>query len=291
MVIYIKLFLTAVLFGGTFIAGRLAAQHVGPYSASFLRFAVASFFLVLFAGLTTGKKLPRLRKNRIISIILLGLTGVFAYNVFFFSGLKTISASRASLIIAVNPVFIALFAAAFFKEKLNIKNYVGILLCTSGAIVVISKGNPLIILQGGVGSGELYILGCVACWVAYSLIGKTALQDISPLSAVTYSCIIGDLFLFFPACSEGMFRDLAGYSSTDWLSIFYLGFFGSVIGFTWFYEGIKKIGASRAGNFINFVPIAAVILAYFILGEKLDWSLISGAVIVISGAYLTNKKG
>ena len=290
MVIYIKLLLTAVIFGGTFIAARIAAQHVGPYSASFLRFAVASFFLVLFAGLTTNK-LPRLRKNQIISVILLGLTGVFAYNVFFFSGLKTISASRASLIIAASPVFIALFAAAFFKEKLSIKNCVGILLCTSGAIVVISRGNPLIILQGGVGSGELYILGCVASWVAYSLIGKASLQGISPLSAVTYSCIIGDLFLFFPACSEGMFRDIAGYSAADWLSIFYLGFFGSVIGFTWFYEGIKKIGASRAGAFINFVPIAAVILAYLILGEKPDRSLISGAVIVISGAYLTNKKG
>lgn len=289
MIVYVKLMLTAIFWGGTFIAARVVAQNVGPFSASFLRFAIASIFLV-FITIRMEDRIPRLKKHQILPVILLGMTGIFAYNVFFFSGLKTITASRASIVIAMNPIFIAIFAYTFFKEKLTGINVTGILLCISGAIIVISKGNPLGIIQGGLGAGELYILGCVASWVLYSLIGKIAMKDMSPLVAVTYSCLAGSILLLFPACMEGMARDIAGYSAVDWSGIFFLGFFGSVLGFTWYYQGIKKLGAAKASVFINFVPVSAVILACLILKEKLDPSLITGAIMVIGGAYLANKK-
>lgn len=289
MMVYFKLLLTAVFWGGTFIAARVVAQNVGPFSAAFLRFAVASVFLVFITRRLEGK-LPIPRKHQIIPVVLLGLTGAFAYNFFFFSGLKTIPASRASLIIATNPIFIALFASILFGEKLKLINGAGIFMCATGAVIVISKGNPWIILQGGLGAGELYILGCVASWVCYSLIGKFAMKDMSPIGAVTYSCIIGAVTLFPPAYLEGLNNDFVQYAASDWFGIFYLGFFGSVLGFTWFYQGINTIGASRAAIFINFVPISAVILAFFILGETLDRSLVVGAALVISGAYLTNKQ-
>lgn len=289
MTIYIKLFLTAVFWGGTFIAARVVAQDVGPFSASFLRFVVASLFLMIFTRHFEGK-IPLLKLHQVIPVVLLGMTGVFAYNFFFFSGLKIILASRASLIIATNPIFIALFAFAFFGEKLHARNILGIFLCSSGAIVVISRGSPLMIFQGALGLGELYIIGCVISWVTYSLVGKVAMKDMSPMAAVTYSCIIGTIALFFPAYHEGMIGDIVNYTPVDWFGICYLGFFGSVIGFTWYYQGIKEIGAGRAGIFINFVPISAVILAYFILKENIDVSLIVGATMVISGAYLTNRR-
>ena len=218
------------------------------------------------------------------------MTGVFAYNVLFFLGLQTVMASRASVIIAINPIFIALFASLFFKERLRGINVTGILLCVTGAIVVISHGVPQILLHGNVGRGELYILGCVGSWVLYSLIGKHTMQKISPLAAVTYSCLIGGALLFAPACLEGLFQDAAGYRWADWVGIAYLGFFGSVLGFTWYYEGIQAIGASRAAVFINFVPVSAIILAFFLLREALDISLIMGGSMVISGAYLTNRR-
>ena len=289
MVVYVKLLLTAVFWGGTFIAARVVTQNVGPFSASFLRFAIASLFLVFITKKLEGG-LPRLKKHQIIPVILLGMTGVFAYNVFFFLGLKTVTAGRASVIIAMNPIFIALFAHLLFKEQLSRINVTGILLCVTGAIVVISEGNPLAVMQGGLGRGELYILGCVVSWVLYSLIGKHTMKEISPLAAVTYSCLIGGAMLFAPACMEGLFTDVAGYRTVDWLGITYLGFFGSVLGFTWFYEGIQKIGASRAAVFINFVPVSAVILAFFLLRETLGISLVTGGAMVIGGAYLTNRK-
>ncbi len=288
MFVYIKLLLTAFFWGGTFIAGRIVAQNVGPYSASFLRFAVASVFLLLFARKAEGK-FPAVNKNQIIPVILLGLTGVFSYNVFFFKGLKITGAGRAALIIANNPVFITLLSSFFFKERLSIVKMAGVAISVTGAIVVISRGNPLEILNGGLGKGELYIFCCVLSWVAFSLIGKSVMSDLSPIVAVTYSSVIGAAFLFIPAYFEGITSGLANYSVSEWMGIVYLGIFGTVLGFVWYYEGIKKIGPSRASLFINFVPVSAVFLAFFILKEPVTISLLIGTILVSAGVYLTNS--
>jgi drug/metabolite transporter (DMT)-like permease len=283
----VKLFLTAVFWGGTFIAGRIVAKDVGPFAASFLRFATASIFL-LFITLKIEGKIPILKKGQIVPIILLGMTGVFAYNVFFFKGLKIIEAGRASLIIANNPIFITLFASYFFKEKLNTIKVTGIIISVIGAIIVISKGNFYDLLNGSVGRGEFYIFCCVLTWVTYTLIGKAIMKDLSPFIPVFYSSVVGAVALFVPAYFEGMMGDLVHYSTEDWFGIFYLGFFGTVLGFVWYYQGIKIIGPMKAGQFINFVPISAVLLSFFILGEPITLSLFIGAIFVISGVYLTN---
>ncbi|MEJ2656437.1 MAG: DMT family transporter [Desulfobacterales bacterium] len=287
--VYIKLILTAIFWGGTFIAGRVVAKDVGPFSAAFFRFFIASIFLVLFTFKIEGK-LPILLKRQIIPVFLLGMTGVFLYNVFFFKGLKIIHAGRAAVIIAGNPIFITLFAAYFFKEKLSMLRVMGIILSVTGAVVVISKGSFHEIITGGVGWGEIFILGCVFSWVAYSLIGKAVMDGLSPLAAVSYSSLIGDFFLFFPALFEGAMHNYRHYRPVDWAGMFYLGFFGTVIGFVWYYEGIKKIGAMKASLFINFVPISAVVMAFFILDEPITMSLFIGTLLVCSGVYLTNKR-
>jgi drug/metabolite transporter (DMT)-like permease len=287
MLIYVKLLLTAIFWGGTFVAGRSLVQNVGPFSAAFFRFAVASVFLVFLTWKIDGK-LPVLKRSQILPVLLLATTGVFCYNLFFFKGLKLIEASRAAIIIANNPVFIALFSVIFFKEKLNAVKTMGILISVSGAIVAISRGNLGQILQGGLGWGEFYIFLCVASWVVFSLLGKAVMSGLSPLASVTYSSVTGTILLFMPAASEGL-TNCIYYSLSDWGDIFYLGFFGTVLGFVWFYEGIHQIGPTNAALFINFVPISAILLAFLILDEPLTISLLIGTLLVTAGVYLTNR--
>jgi drug/metabolite transporter (DMT)-like permease len=282
---YIKLLLMAVFWGGTFIAGRKLAMEVGPFSGAFLRFLVASLFLV---AVTLGmeKKLPLPKRRHLLPLFLMGMTGVFLYNVFFLKGLKLIEAGRASIIIANNPIFIALMSALIFRDRLNLMKVIGILISVGGAVTVITRGEFLAGLSGGFGQGELFIFGCVASWVAYSLLGKAVMSDLSPLVAVTYSSAVGAVCLFPPAVLEGLW-DAGRYSLEAWASVFYLGFFGTVLGFVWYYQGIKRIGPVRAGLFINFVPVSAVFLAFLILDEPLTLSLLIGAMLVASGVYLT----
>jgi drug/metabolite transporter (DMT)-like permease len=287
--IYLKLFLTAAFWGGTFIAGRILAQEVQPYSGSFLRFLVASVCMMPLVWHFEGRLQP-LQKNQFLVVFLSGMTGVFLYNVFFLTGLQTVTASRASVIVASNPVFISLLAALLFRgERLTLLKMVGILLSVSGAVYVISRGNPMEIFAGALGRGELLIFGCVLSWVSYSLIGKVVMKDVLPVSAVAYACLFGAAALLPPALFEGMAGNIGSYSMPAWLSIVYLGFFGTCLGFIWYYEGIREIGPSKAGVFINFVPISAVIMSFFLLGETIDASLLIGAALVLSGIFLTNR--
>jgi len=287
MVIYLKLVLTAIFWGGTFVAARTVSDHIGPFTGSFIRFAAATFLLAAIATFKEGR-LPRLQKHQVVPAILLGMTGVFAYNVFFFSGLQTITAGRASLIVAINPVLISLLSDLFFREKLHSAKIIGAALCLSGVILVVSRGNPLSLFSGGIGRGELFIMGCVVSWVTYSLIGKSIMRDLTPFAAVFYSCAIGAAALFPLALMENMADNIGGFSLIDWTSLLYLAFFGTVIGFFWYYEGIATIGAARASVFINLVPVSGVFLGWLLLREPVNLSIIAGAALVVGGVYLTN---
>ena len=284
---HLKLLLTAFFWGGTFIAGRLLAQDMDPYSAAFLRFFIATTLLVIITWKIEGK-LPGLRKHHILPLILLGLTGVFAYNVFFFKGLYYVNAGRAALIIATNPIFISILSFYIFKERLSTIKVFGILLSVTGAIIVIVKGHPDSVSVDPIGLGEIFIFICVASWVTYSLIGKKVMADLSPLVSVCYSSAIGTIALFFPAFFHGVFNKITTFSPLNWISLFYLAFFGTVLGFLWYYEGIQKIGATKAGIYINFVPVSSLFLAFFLLDEPVTFSLIVGMIFVGCGVYFTN---
>lgn len=286
-VIYVKLILTAVFWGGTFIAGKTIAHTVLPLDAAFLRFAIASVFLVVFTRKLEGR-LPVIRPAQILPIVLLGLTGVFAYNLLFFTGLHYINAGKASLIVATNPIFISLLSALLFREKLNPIKGFGILMSVTGALIVISNGHLSLLFGNEFGRGELLISGCVASWCAYSLIGKTVMGKLSPVASVCYSSIAGTFLLAIPMAVRGSLPSFGAYSPADWISLFYLGFFGTVLGFFWYYQGINVIGPMKASVFINVVPVSAICLSYFLLDETITPALFAGGLLVVTGVYCTN---
>lgn len=286
-VIYCKLFLAAFFWGGTFVAGRSLGGVVPPVDSAFFRFAIAALLLLVMTHYREG--LPRLSAQQLFSVTALGATGVMAYNLFFFHGLTYVSAGRASLIIALNPVFITVASFLIHKEPIPLRRISGVIVSLTGAIIVITHGNPLSILAEGIGRGELLIFGCVLSWTLYSIIGKTTMVGLSPLAAVCYSSVAGAILLFAIAAWHGPLTEAVHYPLSAWFAIAYLGVCGTVLGFYWYFQGIQIIGAPRAAIFINFVPVAGVSLALLVLGERLTWALFTGGALVITGAYLANS--
>ncbi len=288
MLTHVKLALTAVFWGGTFIAGKIVSQDLSPFSAAFLRFLIANIFMI--GLLKKGDPVShRWDRSTLLLIAALGATGIFLYNACFFQGLKTIDASRASLIIALNPVFIGIGAALFFKDPWSPVKTVGTLLSLIGAVTVITRGNYAAMFSGGVGQGELFILCCVFSWVSFSLLGKKCLSLMSPLESICYASIAGNILLLPPALSEHIAFTFTGLSLNDWLALFYLGFFGTVLGFVWYYDGISKIGASKAGLYINLVPVSAVFMGWLFLNETIGIAILVGAILVVLGIGLTQQ--
>jgi drug/metabolite transporter (DMT)-like permease len=285
--IYIKLTLTMIFWGGTFISGRMLAGHVSPFSAAFLRFVTAATILLIVLY-RQNRGFPYVPRRLLLPIFYLSLTGIFSYNILFFWGLQSIDASRASVIIANNPILIAVFASLIFQERLGLIKSLGVPVSVVGAVIAISKGDVAGLLGGAFGWGDVMIFGCVLSWVAFSLIGKTVIAHISPLTAITYASTMGALLLLFPAIMDGVFENFDNYTFHDWGNILFLGIFGTALGFVWYYQGIEYIGATRAGLFINLVPISAIFMAFLLLGEPITVSLLVGTILVLSGVYLTN---
>ena len=285
---YLELTLAAVFWGGTFVAGRQLAPLLDPYTAAFLRFVLASSVLLMWLYWRLGY-FPKISRRQFGAVILLGSSGILAYNLFFFSGLQTVEAGRAALIIALNPVMIAIASALLFREGLSRQQVLGASLSVCGAVVVIGRGDLTSLLSGGIGAGEWLLLGCVVSWVIYTLIGKRLLRRLPPLAAVSYSSLAGTLMLGLVFAWRGGTEATTLGNPAVWIHIAYLALFGTVLAFVWFYKGVHALGAARAAQFINLVPVSGVCLAVVLLNEPLTASLLAGGVMVIIGLWLTNR--
>jgi len=287
---YLSLVFTTLLWGGTFVAGRVLAGELAPSSSAFLRFLIASLALTAIL-IFTEKKPASPPRNTWLPLLLLGATGVFLYNVLFFYGLKHIGGGRASLIIACTPLTISLCGIIFLKERMTLIKGAGILVSLVGALVVISNGHLETILTLGFGVGEKAMVGCVLSWTAYSIIGRSVLRSLSPLSSVCYSSLVGTVLLFFPALAGGLQANLMSISNLGWLCLGYLGIFGTAVGFSLYYIAITRIGTTRAGVFINLVPVFGLLLSWLFLNESVTATVLTGGILVLAGIALTNYQG
>ena len=289
--IRLKLSLMAVFWSGAFICGRIVADQIEPFSVAALRFFFAA---VLLGGIfaVAKWKIPRLSGRQILWILTLGFFSVFAYNALFFTGFKTVTASGGALIIAATPAVVAIGAAVFFRERLNLKKILGIAASLKGALLVISGGNFAGVLIDGIGFGELCFVGCVLCWTAYSLVGRRLVDEFSAPTMVLLSMTAGALMLFVPAVfAEDLPSQIGEFDPAVWLSVLFMAVFSSVLAFIWYYQGIREIGATRASNFINLVPLSAAGLGYFLLDETLSPPQILGGALIIIGVWLVNHGG
>lgn len=288
--IYVKLVGSAVLWGGTWVAGRMLGRYMGPFSAAFLRFALASVFLYFLTARIEGR-FPRITRQELPWLLTLAATGIFAYNALFFAGLRTVPAGRAALIVACIPAVVALCSGFLFKEAFPPLRLAGIALSFGGVGLIVSGGDPAAILASGLSTGDLCIFGCVAAWAAYTLAGKKAMERVSPYRAVTWSCILGAIMLLPPALAMGLAGDVAAAGPAAWGLIAFFGILATGFGFSWYYEGVKAIGPTKAGVFINLVPVVAVFLGWLLLGEPLSRTLALGGGLVLGGVWLTNRQG
>jgi drug/metabolite transporter (DMT)-like permease len=245
--------------------------------------------LLLVLCLLRYRRLPVPGARQLLWLLLLASSGIFLFNLLYFSGLQRVTASRGSVIMALSPGMVAVGSSLFFRQKLSVRTGLGLLLALAGTAWVISAGRPRSLLTGAIGPGELCLAGSMLCWSVYSLAGKTIMQELKPLVAISYSCWLGTLGLAAGAFWEGGLAGWRGYSFELWLGVLYLGALGTVAAFLLYYQGIQRCGPTRAAAFINLVPVFAISLGVLLLGETLSPSLLAGAAAVIAGITLANR--
>ncbi|EMT6574357.1 DMT family transporter [Providencia rettgeri] len=287
--IFFQMVFVSVTWGGTFIAGRVIQPEIPPLLSATVRFLFASISLVLVIILgRLGWK--QINKRQLWQIMLLGASGVFIYQILFFYGLQIIPASRAALLVAINPAMIAFISFLLWQEKVSLKKGVGITLCVVGAIILLSEKTPSSDIFM-VSKGDLAILGCVISWGIYTVAGKNVIKEIGALHTVTYAVLFGTLLLIVTSlCLDITLDTVSLFSLKDLVSLGYLGILGSAIAYVWYYQGVSQLGAAGAGAFIALNPLSAVIVGTLFLNEQISTVIFIGGILIVLGILIANKR-
>ncbi|MFZ6818507.1 DMT family transporter [Undibacterium sp. Ji22W] len=289
--VYLKLVCVALFWGGTFIAGRIVSTEIPHMIAAAGRFLVACVFLLLLAWRVEGG-LPKLTRQQKHATFGLGATGIFLYNICFLAALERMPAGRSALFVSLSPIITALSMAVLFRERLGGLKWLGIAIAFVGAAIVLTRGDVFTVvhdISSSMGAGELFMLGAVGSWTAYTILGKHALKGLTPIAATTYASLWGLLLLSMGALNQLPLLDTSKLTWQVLSAIAFLGIFGTVIGFVWYYEGVKAIGPARTAVFNNLVPVFGVSLSSLMLNEPILISMIIGGALVIVGVSLTNR--
>lgn len=277
---YCLLLLTSFLWAGNFVVGKWLIGYASPMTLTSLRWLIAVCCLIPIVWWTEKKLLPS--KKAILPMIFMGGTGVVLFNVLQFIALAHTSATNVGLISTLNMLSIALFSTIFLKERLNILQIAAMSVCLFGVLLVLTKGKSSILLSLQFNVGDLLMLAAVCTWGIYAVFSKWAMNYTSPMKATLYSGIFG-LILLFPFNSNYTIITL---SPSFVLALVYTGIVSTVVCVVLWNMGVKKLGATTAGIFLNFNPIFTALLAFLFLGEQMTFLQIVGSAIVISGCYL-----
>ncbi|MEO6290133.1 MAG: DMT family transporter [Ginsengibacter sp.] len=280
----LSLIFVMLIWGSSFSVTKMAVTSLPPVYFAFLRFGVASVILILvlaFRRKKTKSKIP------LGSIILMGLTGITLYYIFFNCSLLYTSAATGALLQGFIPVLVAFLAAMMLHEKIQRSQLTGILMCLAGValvgfldIPIENAANPVL--------GNLLMIVCIFSWAFYTVLSKkVAMHD--SLKVITYTTVIGTAFLFPAVLIELRGQPWPNPSVTGWAAIIYLGAFASALCYFLYNKAFEQLSAAQVGNFLNLDPIIGAAFAVIFLHEKiLIWQIVGG-ILVLIGVWLSAR--
>ncbi len=279
---YISIVFSMAFFAFSYVWFKIANQAYRPLTIVFFRLATSIVVLSLFLYLT--KRFEKIRKEDRIYFFFIALFEPFLYFIFESHGLTLVSSTVASVLIATIPVFTAIGALVFFREKLNRLNYVGVIISFTGILIFIVTGESNLSFDI---RGIILMLCAVLCATGYSLILRRLANNYRPVYIVNVQNIIG-FILFLPVflLSEGRYIPDMVFDPEAALAVAQLAIFASCGAFILFGYTVRIIGVTRANLFANIIPVLTAVFAYYSIGEIITIEKFTGIIIMITGLYI-----
>jgi drug/metabolite transporter (DMT)-like permease len=285
---YAMLIVAMAFWGGSWPSAKIIVGIAPPMTIGFFRFLSASilFLVLLFATESEPRRI--FRRSNFKILFLVGLTGIFGYGVLFLTGMRFTTAAQGAIIAGFNPATVSLVAHIYHKERLSkMWQYTGFFLAFLGVIFVVGV-QALLEFNLEYLIGNIIILGAMFTWGLYSSIGKEAMKTLSPLEVTTGGSIIGSFLFGMGAVTEEVWALPVMVDPIFWINALYLGTCVTFIGFLFYFISIKELGATRAGGFINLVPVFGTLFSFLILNEIIYWTYGVGLLLVITGIVIIN---
>jgi len=285
---YILLILAMIFWGGSWVSAQIVVTVAPPMTVGFFRFFTASLVFLPLLLVTQRDSIRTYTVGDFKLFFVLGLIGVFGYGILFLIGMQFTTAAQGSIIAGINPVTVTLLAFLFLQERLTPKwRYSGFLFSFLGIVFVVGV-QALLDFHLEHLIGNLILICAMFTWGLYSIIGKSVMKTHSSLETTAMGIFFGTFLFFLGAVYEQFWTLPLMSDPTFWLNILYMGFFVTVLGFLFYFIGIKNLGASKSAVFISLVPVFGTLFSFLLLYEPIYPTFIIGLVLVIIGILFIN---
>jgi drug/metabolite transporter (DMT)-like permease len=263
---------------------KSAYRDIPPVLFAAIRFTVSG--IVIFLLTFWRERSISIRKEDLGMVAAVGGMGLGLYQILWSLGLNLTSASNSALILSAQPLLGTLYMDLIKKESVGKRQYLGMLLALGGVILVILKPSVRLHFSLDTLLGDLLTLVAGLCAaVFFSAWSKPLLKIYSPLRLVGYCMIIGSLALWVAALVLPQSVAWGQIGVGAWGSLGYAILISGVVGHTFWYAGIDRIGVTRALVYLYFIPICAVLFNYSLMGEKIYIQQLLGGALILWGVH------
>lgn len=284
---YFLLTITALVWGGNAVAGKLAAGHISPFLLTWLRWLVACLVLLPFA-------LPHLRRDRqlirkhLLFLAVMGATGFAVFNNLMYLALNHTTAINVAIEQASMPLLLFLLNYLIFRTRVTLFQILGFFITLLGVAITVTRGNVFSLGSQPLNIGDVYMLIAVGFYGIYSVFIRNKPQ----IHLFSFLWVLGAAA--FLATTPFVVYEMAAQTillpdAQGWGVVLYAALLPSLVSQLFWVMGLEKIGSNRGGIFINLVPIFGAVLAIIILGEQFHLYHAAGLVLVLGGITLAQR--
>ena len=287
---YILLVLTTLFWSGNFIVGKAASFYeIPPFSLNFYRWLFAGLILLPFTYQEIVSKKQYIFDN-IGFFIVLGITSITIFNSTVYYSLYYMQVISGVLMISTIPVWIMFISSILGIENTNKFQIIGVILSLLGVLFIVTKSDLEIIKNLAFNRGDLIMAIGMFAWALYSALLKKKKYEISQITLLEVVIISGLLFLVPIYILEMNLGNQIKIGKPFILTLSYVVIFPGLASFFFWIKGIGIIGANRAGVFLHLMPVFGSIMAIIFFDEKFMFYHLLGAIFIIAGITLSNKK-
>jgi drug/metabolite transporter (DMT)-like permease len=274
--------------GSTYVAIRFGVEVLPPFVLASVRFLIAGPLMLAICAVR-GLSL-RLNRREFGMLAAIGVLMLGGGNMGLVWCEQYLSSGLAALIIAVIPLYVALFEALLPNgEGLCAKGWIGVGIGFAGLIVLLSPG----LREGMHGDtrqliGAAVALGCAFSWTAGSILSRRAKLPVSPFVAAAWEMLFAGLFNACVMMLAGGYRG-GHWGVQAWSSILYLVTFGSLVGYTAYIYLLEHVPVAKVSTYAYINPVVAVILGAIFLHERFVAIEYVGMAAILIAVYLVTS--
>jgi drug/metabolite transporter (DMT)-like permease len=287
---YIFLFFAALFWSGNFIVGKFASQYeIPPFSLNFYRWLFAWLILAPFTIREIIEKKDYIIENYKYFAVL-GVTSVTIFNSIVYYSLNFTQVISGVLMISTIPVMIIFISSILKIEKTNVFQILGVSCSFIGVILIITKANIEVLMNLDFNKGDITMVFGMLSWATYSALLKKKKHELSQLTLLEVVISFGFIFLIPIYFIEYQMDYRIILDINFFMILFYVVLFPGLISFIFWIKGVSLIGANRSGVFLHLMPILSAIMAIIIFSEKFMFYHMLGAIFILTGILLSNRK-